>query len=144
MKHWISIVICSLVLLACAEGGTMREGGFAGIGEGHVTASQGILRGEVKYHGTLNGELVVEARSSFPCSYGRCPVIEKAPLGQERLNEPGPFALSLKDVEENLILIATYQDKSGKTLVAHELVPDPKNAPDSLVLSLDRPYAPLR
>lgn len=144
MKRRLSILILSLGLVACAGGPTPREGGFAGIGEGHVTASQGILRGEVRHQGPLNGSLIVEARSTFPCSHGHCPVIERAPLGQESLDQAGPFAISLKDIEENLILIVTYQENSGKTLVAHQVIPDPKNPPESITLSLDRPHPPLR
>ncbi len=144
MKKWYVMMFMGLALAACSQGGTQREGGFVGIGEGHVTASQGILRGVVHYKGNMDGTLVVEARASFPCTYGRCPVIERVPLGQERLNRPGPFAISLTENEENVILIATYQDKTGKTLVAHTLVPDPQKAIDPISLSLNRPHPPLR
>lgn len=143
--HWLfCLTLACLGLWACAGGGTLREGGFEGLGQGHVTAVQGVVQGEVLHKAYQGGTIVIEARSTFPCSYGRCPVIEKAPLGQEVLDGPGAFNLSLKELEENVIIIASYESPSGSLRISHHLIPKPEKVNEGIQLSLDRPYPPLR
>ncbi|MDX1386978.1 MAG: hypothetical protein R3257_05265 [bacterium] len=131
-------------LWACGGSGTLREGGFQGLGQGHVTATEGVVQGEVLHKSYQGGTIVVEARSTFPCPYGRCPVIEKDPLGQEVLDGPGPFNLSMTEIEENIIIIASYESPNGSLRVSHQLLVQPEKVNDGIQLSLDRPYPPLR
>jgi hypothetical protein len=133
-----------LWLAGCGQGGTVREGGFAGLGDGNVSTLGTEIKGTVQYNDFQGGKLVVEARSTFPCPQGRCPVIEKAPLGQVRLDAPGPFSLLLKDREENILVIANYFSDTGRTRVAYQLLKDPQASYSDVLLSLDRPYGPLR
>lgn len=143
-----TLSLFSLLFVGCGEGGTVREGGFAGLGEGNVSTLGSEVRGTVQYKDFHGGKIVVEARSTFPCPQGHCPVIEKAPLGVKHLDAPGPFTLLLKDREENTLIIANYfSDPSGgggQTRVAYQLLKDPQADASDVLLSLDRPYGPLR
>ena len=139
----LSLFLISLFISGCGEG-TVREGGFAGLGQGNVSTLGSEVRGTVQYKDFHNGKIVVEARSTFPCPQGRCPVIEKAPLGQVQLTAPGPFSLLLKDREDNVLIIANYFSDDGKTRVAYQLLKDAQESYNDILLSLDRPYAPLR
>lgn len=140
----LGVLLVAFFLFGCAEGGTPREGGFEGLGQGHVTAVEGVVKGKVLFKGFHGEPIILEARSTFPCVYGRCPVIERDPLGQERLDGPGPFSLPLTEIEENIIIIATSVSSSGSLRVAHHLIPNPQSSNDGLELSLDRPHPPLR
>lgn len=134
-----------LVALMCrCGGGTPREGGFAGLGEGHVATLGTELEGEVQLRNFTGGKIVVEARATFPCPQGRCPVIERAPLGVTYLDAPGPFHLHLTGREDNTLIIASYFPDSGGVRVAPYLLKDAQAAPGTIILNLDRPYGPLR
>jgi hypothetical protein len=65
-------------------------------------------------------------------------------LGQVQLSVPGPFTLLLKDREENILVIANYFSDSGQTRIAYQLLKDPQAIYTDVLLSLDRPYSPLR
>ena len=140
----LSLLLLACVLLSCSNGGTAREGGFDGLGQGHVTATEGVVKGEVLFKDYSGGEIFVEARATFPCAHGRCPVIEREPLGIERLSGPGAFTLPLIDIEESVIIIATYPYPDGKVRIAHHLIENTKKFNEGVVLSLDRPYPPIR
>lgn len=148
LKGIFAILPLFFLLSGCGEGGTVREGGFEGLGEGNVSTLGAEVRGTVQYKNFHGGTIVVEARSSFPCPQGRCPVIEKPPLGVERLDAPGPFTLLLKDREEDILLIANYfsdpASLGGTVRVAYQLLEDAQTNYEGVLLSLDRPYGPLR
>lgn len=117
---------------------------FEGIGEGHTSTIALVIKGEIQFKNFAGGEIVVEARESFPCAYERCPVIEKEPLGVQRLSQPGPYSLTLTRSEKNLMIVASYFSPHGGVRIAHLLLEDPKLFNDSVNLSLNRPYSPLR
>lgn len=144
LKFIFVLSFTHLLFSGCGQGGTVREGGFPGLGEGNVSTLGSEVRGTVQYKDFHGGKIVVEARSTFPCPQGRCPVIEKAPLGQVQLDAPGPFTLLLKGREENIMVIANYFSDSGQTRVAYQLLKDPQASYTDVLLSLDRPYGPLR
>jgi hypothetical protein len=144
LKSGLAVLIIFFCLSACGQGSSVREGGFAGLGEGNVSTLGSEVRGTVQYKDYQSGKIIVEARSTFPCPQGRCPVIEKAPLGQVQLDAPGPFTLVLKDREENILVIANYFSDTGQTRVAYQLLKDPQASYTDVLLSLDRPYGPLR
>lgn len=141
---WFLMAIVSLGLLACAEMASEPKPGFEGLGQGRVTNLAATLHGEIQFKAHLGGDIILEARHSFPCNYGRCPVIEVPPLGTERVSGPGPFAMGLAKIDENLIIIATYISPSGGIRVAHQLVEKVQPETTGIFLSLDRPYPPLR
>ena len=50
-----------IFLIACAEGGTPREGGFEGLGQGHVTSVEGVIKGEIRHKNFSGGNIILEA-----------------------------------------------------------------------------------
>jgi hypothetical protein len=144
LKKCFVVSFLIFLLTHCGQGGTVREGGFAGLGEGNVSTLGSEVRGMVQYKDFPGGKIIVEARSTFPCPQGRCPVIEKPPLGVQQLEAPGPFTLLLKDREENILIIANYFSDSGQTRVAYQLLKEAQASYSNVLLSLDRPYGPLR
>jgi len=143
-KSLPALTLVILSLFGCASEVLEVDGGFAGIGQGHVSSIKTTLQGEVRLKNFEGGEIIVEARAGFPCQYGWCPVIGTKPLGYEKLPGPGPYALPLKETGENLVIIASYFDLEGNTRVAHRAVKVTGDLISGADLSLDRPYPPLR
>lgn len=50
----------------------------------------------------------------------------------------------MKDREENILVIANYFSDTGQTRVAYQVLKDAQASYTDVLLSLDRPYGPLR
>lgn len=129
----------------CFQGsGEEQEVEFDGRGQGHVAAIAMIIDGEVQHQDFTGGEIFIEIRQTFSCAHGRCPIIGTDPMTLERLTAPGPFSIHLTERTENLMIIASYFPNSGGVRIAHEMIPNGQDQIHDLILSLDRPFSPLR
>lgn len=116
---------------------------YNGVGLHQESPQNTVVTGQVKSKNFSGGQILVEARRSVPCAYGRCPVIGEEPLARESLSAPGPFSLSLGISAKDLIVVAT-EPRSKGARIAHQWILS--EAPDvsGVELSMDRPYPPLR
>ncbi len=102
------------------------------------------ISGEVKKKAFLGGEIVVEVREGVACDQGFCPTVGRPALVSTRLAQPGNFQLSLESSSTLLIVLAHYQSPSGENWLAHETRSQEELEKSPILLSLDRPHAPLR
>jgi hypothetical protein len=111
----------------------------------HQASDQPInVSGTIVFKNYQSGPITLEARYSVPCKYGFCPIIGNPPLATDRLSGPGDFVLTMNATPENIMIIASYQPSPSETRVAHVSLPPQKTNISGLVLSLDKPYLPLR
>lgn len=142
----LSSILLALVLLntsACVDGGTPREGGFEGPQLGQINTEKTSLTGEVLFSKSPNAPILVEARKAIACPQGFCPMIGQPALASVQLKKAGAFTLFLEQVPFPLVVIATYQSNTGATRVAHQVIQNHEEL-KPVLLSLDRPYEPIR
>ena len=146
MRFFIVTMVCS-ILSACLMGGEPETGAvveYNGVGFHTAKQQTTLINGEIVANHHSGGEILLEARHSVPCKYGRCPVIGNPPVGSQVLQAPGPFSLLLTQAANDLVLVATYRSPSGATRVAHVALTSDASVLSNIQLSLDRPYPPLR
>lgn len=117
---------------------------YTGTNQYPAKQQQAVVNGSIQYKNHQGEEILLEARHSVPCVYGRCPVIGEAPVATLALPAPGPFSLSLTQSPKDLMLIASCRSAAGSTRIAHVWLNRDEPVLTEVKLSLDRPYPPLR
>lgn len=117
---------------------------YNGVGLHQSSPQNTVVSGVVKSKNFSGGEILIEARRSVPCSYGRCPVIGEDPLAQQKLSAPGPFTLQLGVSAKDLMIVASEPRPNGGARIAHQWVLSEAADVTGIDLSMDRPYPPLR
>lgn len=130
-------------LTACSSGDTNRENNFSGVNVGHVAWEEHPLSGQVYFTQPLAANILVEARKAVVCPEGFCSAVGQPALASILLREASGFTLYLKPTLFPVIVVATYQDPQGMTRVAHQVVESAEST-TPILLSLERPYPPLR
>jgi len=145
--HYGPALWALLFLFACADLPNHTESQttpYTGVGLHQVSPQTTIVTGTIKYKAYAGGNILVEARRSVPCQYGRCPVIGEPPLDQQDLSAPGAYSLQLPQSGDGVMIIATLFPPSGGVRVAHTEKSGEASQISNVDLSLDRPYPPLR
>lgn len=117
---------------------------YNGVGLHQSTPQNTVVSGTIKSKNFSSGEILVEARRSVPCSYGRCPVVGEEALSQQKLSSPGPYTLQLAISAKDLIIVASEPLPDGGARIAHQWVLSEAADVTGIDLSMDRPYPPLR
>ncbi|HKY61830.1 MAG TPA: hypothetical protein VJR29_00275 [bacterium] len=117
---------------------------YNGVGLHQSNPQNTVVSGVIKSKNFTGGEILVEARRSVPCAYGRCPVVGEEPLAQQKLSSPGPYSLQLGVSAKDLIIVATEPVSGGGARIAHQWVLSEAADVAGVDLSMDRPYPPLR
>ena len=143
LGYWV--VLCWIA--SCVGGPSKAEAPVIEYnGEGlHQEAPQNtVVSGVVKSKNFSGVEILVEARRSVPCAYGRCPVLGEDALAQEKLSSPGPYSLQLGVSAKDLVIVASEPTPQGGARIAHQWVLSEAVDVTGIDLSMDRPYPPLR
>ncbi len=147
LKNLIPFGLSLLFFSACLQGGKSSDGEvieFNGVGLRQYTAQSSMISGVVKYSQFTGGSILVEARYSVPCTYGRCPVVGEPPIASVELNAPGMYALQLPIQPKDLMIIASMTTPGNKVRVASTWILGDVSVFKNIDLDLGEINPPLR